>query len=80
MILKLENIYYRYSKNAPYILNGISYEFEKGKLYAIMGESGSGKTTLISIIAALDKPERGNIYYDGANISNFDKDPNIEDK
>lgn len=74
MILKLENIYYRYNKNAPYILNGISYEFQKGNLYAIMGGSGSGKTTLISIIAALDKPECGKIYYDGVDISTFNKD------
>lgn len=74
MILKLDNIYYRYNKNTPCILNGISYEFNKGNLYAIMGGSGSGKTTLISIIAALDKPEQGNIYYDGIDISTFDAD------
>jgi energy-coupling factor transporter ATP-binding protein EcfA2 len=30
MILKLENIFYKYRNNAPYILNGVSYEFEKG--------------------------------------------------
>lgn len=74
MILKLENIFYKYSKNAPYILNGISCEFEKGKLYAIMGDSGSGKTTLISIIAALDKPADGKIYYNGVDISTFNAD------
>ena len=74
MILKLENIFYKYRKNAPYILNGMSYEFEKGKLYAIMGESGSGKTTLISIISALDKPTTGKIYYDGKDISKISGD------
>jgi len=74
MILKLENIFYRYKKNAPYILNDMSYEFEKGKLYAIMGGSGSGKTTLISIIAALDKPSSGKIYYDGTDISKISGD------
>jgi putative ABC transport system ATP-binding protein len=74
MILKLEDVFYRYKKNAPYILGGMSYEFEKGKLYAVMGESGSGKTTLISIIAALDKPESGKIYYGGADITTLDSD------
>jgi len=74
MILKLEEIFYKYKKNAPYILNGASYEFEKGKLYAIMGGSGSGKTTLISIIAALDKPTSGKIYYDGTDISKINGD------
>lgn len=74
MILKLENVFYKYKKNAPYILNGMSYEFEKGKLYAIMGGSGSGKTTLISIIANLDKPTSGKIYYDGTDISKINGD------
>jgi len=74
MILKLENIFYQYNKNAPYILNDMSYEFEKGKLYAIMGGSGSGKTTLISIIAALDKPTSGKIYFDGTDISKISGD------
>lgn len=74
MILRLENVFYRYRKNAPYILNGMSYEFEKGKLYAIMGGSGSGKTTLISIIANLDKPTSGKIYYDGIDISSISGD------
>lgn len=74
MILKLENIFYKYRKNAPYILNGASCEFEKGRLYAVMGGSGSGKTTLISIIAALDKPTSGKIYYDDIDISSISGD------
>lgn len=74
MILKLDRIFYRYEKNLPNILNGISYEFEKGKLYAITGGSGSGKTTLISIIAALAKPTEGKIYYNGIDISKLDED------
>jgi len=74
MILKLDRIFYRYEKNLPNILNGISYEFEKGKLYAITGGSGSGKTTLISIIAALAKPTEGKIYYNGIDISKIDED------
>lgn len=74
MILKLDNIYYKYKKDSPYILNGMSYEFEKGKLYAIMGDSGSGKTTLISIMANLDTPTKGKIYYDGIDISTLNSD------
>jgi len=74
MILKLDNVFYNYKKNAPYVLNGMTYEFEKGKLYAVMGGSGSGKTTFISIIAALDKPNSGKIYYDGVDISKISED------
>jgi len=74
MILKLEEVFYKYGRNAPYILNGMSYEFEKGKLYAVMGGSGSGKTTLISVVAALDKPSGGKIYFDGVDISKMSGD------
>ncbi len=74
MILKLDNISYRYEKNLPCILNGISYEFEKGRLYAVTGGSGSGKTTLISIIAALAKPTEGKIYYDGIDTAEINED------
>jgi ABC-type antimicrobial peptide transport system, ATPase component len=74
MILKLDDVYYRYKKELPFILNGVTYEFDKGKLYAVMGGSGSGKTTLISIIANLDKPAKGKIYYDGTDISTLNAD------
>lgn len=74
MILKLDDISYRYDKKRPYILNGISCEFERGKLYAVTGGSGSGKTTLISIIAALTRPSSGKILYDGTDIGEIDED------
>jgi putative ABC transport system ATP-binding protein len=74
VILKLDNVYYKYKKNAPYILDGVSCEFDRGRLYAIMGESGSGKTTLISIVGALDKPTSGKIYYNGEDITKINGD------
>jgi len=69
-MLKLENISYSYidGGNKRTILENINYEFEKGKFYTILGPSGSGKTTLLSIIAGLDRPESGKVYYDGEDI------------
>lgn len=69
-MLKLENINYSYidGGNKRTILENINYEFEKGKFYTILGPSGSGKTTLLSLIAGLDRPESGKIYYDGEDI------------
>ena len=43
------------------VLDQISYQFEKGKMYAILGASGSGKTTLLSLLAGLDSPISGEI-------------------
>ncbi len=69
-MLKLENVSYSYidGGNKRTILDNINYEFEAGKFYTILGPSGSGKTTLLSIIAGLDKPESGKVYYKGEDI------------
>ena len=50
------------------VLDQIDYDFEKGKLYTIVGESGSGKTTFLSIIAGLDTPTSGTVYYHDKDI------------
>ena len=50
------------------VLDQISYQFEKGKMYAILGASGSGKTTLLSLLAGLDSPISGEIDMNGENI------------
>lgn len=49
-------------------INNISYVFEYGKLYAIMGHSGSGKSTLIQCLGMLDNANSGMISIDGKDI------------
>ena len=69
-ILRLEDICYGYEDGGyrREILKHLSYEFEEGEFYKILGPSGSGKTTLLSIIAGLDRPEQGKIYYENEDI------------
>lgn len=75
-ILELKNIHYQYKTKYQVInaLNDVSIDFELGKSYSIVGPSGSGKSTLLSIIAGLDKPLSGEVYYDGRNLTDMDKD------
>ena len=70
-ILSLQNISFSYDKTP--VLKDISYEFEKGKMYCIIGKSGAGKTTLLSLLSGLAKPSEGDIIYDGKNIAKIDK-------
>ena len=70
-ILSLNNICFSYDRTA--VLKDISYEFEKGKMYCIIGKSGAGKTTLLSLLSGLASPSSGEIIYDGKNIANIDK-------
>ena len=70
-ILSLQNISFAYDKTP--VLKDISYEFEKGKMYCIIGKSGAGKTTLLSLLSGLATPTAGEIFYDGKSIAKIDK-------
>jgi|TARA_B100001093_G_scaffold264711_1_gene253106 ABC-type lipoprotein export system ATPase subunit len=52
------------------VLKNLSYNFKKGKMYALMGPSGSGKSTLLNLISLIDRPSIGSIKFDG-NTVNF---------
>ncbi len=69
-ILQLEKVSYEYRNKYQTVraVKDFSYEFFKGKFYAITGKSGSGKTTLLSLMVGLDVPAKGVIKYDGINL------------
>ena len=70
-VLSLQNISFSYGRTP--VLKDVSYEFEKGKMYCIIGKSGAGKTTLLSLLSGLAAPSSGQIIYDGKNIAKIDK-------
>lgn len=70
-VLSLQNISFSYGRTP--VLKDISYEFEKGKMYCIIGKSGAGKTTLLSLLSGLAAPNAGKIIYDGKNVAKIDK-------
>ena len=53
--------FYRNKYRTVYAVNGVSYEFEQGRFYAIVGASGCGKTTFLSVLAGLDLPTEGSV-------------------
>lgn len=67
MILQLENVYYQYKSKyqTVHAVRGITYGFETGKVYAIMGKSGCGKTTLLSLLGGLMLPTEGTVSVKG---------------
>ena len=66
IILELKNISFKYRNSTKRILDDLSFNFEKGKQYAIVGPSGSGKTTLVDVILGLLQPTEGTVtvHYD----------------
>lgn len=74
-LLSLNNVVYEYKSkyNTVRAVNGVSYNFEAGKVYAILGKSGSGKTTLLSVMAGLDIPTNGQVLYKGVPTTELDR-------
>lgn len=70
-LLSLNNISFSYGKTP--VLKDLSYEFEKGKMYCIIGKSGAGKTTLLSLLSGLTNPSDGEIFYNDKSIRKIDK-------
>ena len=70
-ILALQDICFSYGK-VP-VLKDVTYRFETGKMYCIIGRSGAGKTTLLSLLSGLASPNSGSILYDGKDIAKQDK-------
>ena len=69
--LKLKNISKNFNNEKKIkVLKNLSYDFSKGKMYALMGPSGSGKSTLLNLISLVDKPTLGSIKFND-DIVNF---------
>ena len=63
-VLEISELSYRYKNSRENILLDVNQTFELGQFYAIIGSSGVGKSTLLSLLAGLDEPQEGNIYFE----------------
>ena len=60
--IKIKNLSKKYEKNKTIkVLNDITFNFESGKIYSIVGPSGSGKSTLLNLLSLIDTPTSGSI-------------------
>lgn len=78
LILKIENLILTYSHG--FELNIPELNFQKGKIYALVGPNGSGKTTLLNILSNLEKPDKGKIFYKQHLVNNNSMATNINKK
>ncbi len=72
--IKIKNLTKKYEKNKSLkVLNNISFNFEPGKTYSIMGPSGSGKSTLLNLLSLIDNPSAGSIEISNNKIKSNNK-------
>jgi len=63
VMAELDNVTKMYRKIIA--LNGVSLKIPQGAVFTLMGPNGSGKTTLLKILACVEKPTKGKVYFDG---------------
>lgn len=65
---------YQQAGKSRVVLNDLSVTFQEGEFVAIRGRSGSGKTTLLNLLAGIDDPTSGKIYYGGLPFSDLPRE------
>lgn len=66
--VRLDDVWFRYAPDFPWMLRAISAEIPAGTRTALVGETGSGKTTLAYLVARLYEPQRGEVSIDGIDV------------
>ena len=69
-IKNLKKIFTHHNRKVE-VLKNLNFSIEKGKLIALTGPSGSGKSTLLHLIALMEKPSSGKIFFSGKNINDL---------
>ncbi len=69
-IIQLSNINKSFDNSKKIkVLKKISFKFQKGKIYSLMGPSGSGKSTLLNLLSLIDRPSSGSILIENKLIN-----------
>ena len=69
--LTLKELWFRYEKDTPDILRGVSAEIPAGSLYAILGGNGAGKSTTLKAISGICRPYRGKVTLFGKPVEKY---------
>jgi ABC-type lipoprotein export system ATPase subunit len=73
-LLRAEGLAKTYPDGDVHALQGVSLAIEAGESVAITGPSGCGKTTLLQLLGGLDRPDTGEVYFEGTPLAKLDLD------
>ena len=71
----LNRVIERQDRTLLHAVDGVSFEIEKGRTLALVGESGCGKSTVARLLVGLHEPTRGNLVFDGLDAHRIFKTP-----
>lgn len=74
-IIEIKNLYkaYKNGVNNVEVLKGINLKISRGKFVCIQGPSGAGKSTLLNLMGTLDKPDQGEVLFEGRDVFRFNE-------
>lgn len=64
---------FSFKKERLHVLNGVSFSIKANQCIGLIGESGSGKSTLSRLIVGLEKPDKGEVLFEGINVADWRK-------
>ncbi len=68
-VIEIKDIFFRYNKDMPDIVQNFNLDINKGELFCLLGGNGTGKTTVLSLIAGLNTPYQGKVIINGQPVS-----------
>ncbi|MDR2358130.1 MAG: ATP-binding cassette domain-containing protein [Oscillospiraceae bacterium] len=66
-----DDVWFKYEKDAPDVVKGLTFSVNAGEVTAILGGNGAGKTTALSLISGINKPYRGKVYVEGRELASL---------
>ena len=69
--LTMKELWFRYEKDSPDVLRGVSAQVPVGSLYAIVGGNGAGKSTMLKAICGICRPYRGSVKVFGKPVKQY---------
>lgn len=72
--IRIRDVWFRYERNLPDVVKGLSLDVKKGEIFALVGGNGTGKSTTMSLIARIRYPYRGKVWLEGKEIGKYSDD------
>ncbi len=69
-----DNVWFKYKGQKDWAVKGITFKINQGEHILLVGENGVGKTTLINLMLRFYEPQIGDIYINGFNIKNYNRE------
>ena len=66
VVLSAEELWFKYEKDEPDVVKGLSLSVKKGEFLALLGGNGTGKTTSLKLLAGINQPYRGEVHIRGS--------------